>query len=393
VRHDPQRTAAAYLGGQLPRRHRDRFEAHLLACEDCWGEVRAGRRGRALAEGSRELPPSTCASGSAPRSRRPPLRPPRWRPRRWVAVTSLAVAAVLGGGLLAVREPRAQPASIAAAVASYQPAAGAGAGRPVRRPPNSSVACAGAAPATARSAASRWCTPTRTPPATGWCCCEPTARSRQRSAPGTPRPAPPGSPRSTAWCCFAPTSRHRRCCSARTRPKSSSRPPCSAWTKPGTHPRREQPVASDRTAGGRLPPGSGHGRVARDGTVAAILRTCQDRGRWRAVPRLPFAIRPGSVPGPRPPDSGTLPVVRCARRNDDRRCRAGEVIDSRSPVVTVQDSAGWADPAAAVARATGFPSGSATHATRSPQNMSSGALSSRTSPSRSAARVASTLST
>ena len=54
MRHDPQRTAAAYLGGQLPRRHRDRFEAHLLACEDCWGEVQASRRGRALAETARE---------------------------------------------------------------------------------------------------------------------------------------------------------------------------------------------------------------------------------------------------------------------------------------------------------------------------------------------------
>jgi hypothetical protein len=35
-------------------------------------------------------------------------------------------------------------------------------------------------------------TPTRTRPATGWCCCEPTACSPPRSAPDTPRPAPPG---------------------------------------------------------------------------------------------------------------------------------------------------------------------------------------------------------
>ena len=100
MRHDPQRTAAAYLGGQLPRRHRDRFEAHLLACEACWREVQAGRRGRALAEAAREVAPQHLRERVRATIEATPLSPPRWRPRRWVAVTALAVAADLGGGLL-----------------------------------------------------------------------------------------------------------------------------------------------------------------------------------------------------------------------------------------------------------------------------------------------------
>ncbi|HEV8165318.1 MAG TPA: zf-HC2 domain-containing protein, partial [Actinomycetota bacterium] len=53
--HDPQRLAAAYLGGELSRHRRERVEAHLLECEACWGEVQAARRGRALAESVREV--------------------------------------------------------------------------------------------------------------------------------------------------------------------------------------------------------------------------------------------------------------------------------------------------------------------------------------------------
>jgi hypothetical protein len=94
----------------------------------------------------------------------------------------------------------------------------------------------------------------------------------------------------------------------------------AARPRPGRSPRRGRPARpgpsraptravnslwpSDRN--GRLPTASGFGRsrVARDGAVAAIVRTCQDRGRWRAVLRLPFAVRPGSVPGPRPRTRG-----------------------------------------------------------------------------------------
>jgi hypothetical protein len=57
MRHDPERMAAAYLAGELGRRQRERFEAHVLECDDCWREVGLGRRGRALAESMREVAP------------------------------------------------------------------------------------------------------------------------------------------------------------------------------------------------------------------------------------------------------------------------------------------------------------------------------------------------
>jgi hypothetical protein len=52
--HDPERNAAEYVTGELPRRATRWFEAHLLHCEDCWREVLLGRLGRRVAEEARE---------------------------------------------------------------------------------------------------------------------------------------------------------------------------------------------------------------------------------------------------------------------------------------------------------------------------------------------------
>lgn len=49
-RHEPERDAALFVSDELRRRDRERFERHLLDCDDCWGEVQAGRDGRAIAE-------------------------------------------------------------------------------------------------------------------------------------------------------------------------------------------------------------------------------------------------------------------------------------------------------------------------------------------------------
>jgi len=56
-RHDPERSAAEYVSGELPRRAVRWFESHLLDCEDCWREVLLGRIGRTLAEDVREPVP------------------------------------------------------------------------------------------------------------------------------------------------------------------------------------------------------------------------------------------------------------------------------------------------------------------------------------------------
>jgi hypothetical protein len=56
--HDPERYAAEYLCGEIPRRFCRWFEAHLLECDDCWHEVWLGREGRRMAEAAREMAPS-----------------------------------------------------------------------------------------------------------------------------------------------------------------------------------------------------------------------------------------------------------------------------------------------------------------------------------------------
>jgi Putative zinc-finger len=132
MRHDPERSAAAYLAGELSARQRARFEAHLLGCDDCWREVGAGRRGRELAEAVRELAPQHLRDRVRATVEATPARPRR--PRRLAAaVAAGALAAALGaGGLVAVGE-RSQPAPIQAVVARYR-AGGAWSPDPSRPP-------------------------------------------------------------------------------------------------------------------------------------------------------------------------------------------------------------------------------------------------------------------
>ena len=124
MHHDPERTAAAYLAGELGPRPRERFEAHMLACDDCWREVKAGREGRALAESLREVAPqhlrerirATIAAAPAPRRRRMRVRMPAL-----LGVAATLAALLAAGGVLAVRaRGPVQPAPITAAVASYR---------------------------------------------------------------------------------------------------------------------------------------------------------------------------------------------------------------------------------------------------------------------------------
>jgi len=127
MRHDPERMAAAYLAGELRRRQRERFEAHILACDDCWREVGLGRRGRALAESMRQVAPQRLRERVRVTVAATP--PPRRRARRRgvLAATMAVLAAVVAGGLLLAQWP-AQPPAIAAAVAGYRAGAPAWAG-------------------------------------------------------------------------------------------------------------------------------------------------------------------------------------------------------------------------------------------------------------------------
>jgi hypothetical protein len=129
--HDPAGLAAAYLGSELALRQRERYQRHLLECEHCWREVQAARRGQALAESVREVAPQrlrervratveAAPASGGPRRRwsAAPGRPSgRGRVLAAAAAVLLALLALAAGGLLG-RQP-AQPAAIAAAVASY----------------------------------------------------------------------------------------------------------------------------------------------------------------------------------------------------------------------------------------------------------------------------------
>lgn len=119
MRHDPERMAAAYLAGELGRRQRERFEAHMLACEECWQEVGLGRRGRALAESMREVAPQRLRERVRATVAATPPVGRRARRRSVLAATVAVLVAVAAGGLLVAQRPT-QPPAIAAAVASYR---------------------------------------------------------------------------------------------------------------------------------------------------------------------------------------------------------------------------------------------------------------------------------
>jgi predicted anti-sigma-YlaC factor YlaD len=118
--HDPQRLAAAYLGGELSRHRREHVEAHLLECEACWGEVQAARRGRALAESVREVAPHDLRDRVRATVELVPAGRQRWAVGWAGLAAAVTVAVVLVGGLLVAGRQPTQPATIAAAATSYQ---------------------------------------------------------------------------------------------------------------------------------------------------------------------------------------------------------------------------------------------------------------------------------
>ena len=118
MRHDPEESAAAYLGGELRRRQREQFETHLLECDGCWSQVVLGRRGRALAESLREVAPQRLRERVRATVEVTPSAHRRASRRGALAATMAVLAVVVAGGLL-IQGPT-QPPAIAAAAASYR---------------------------------------------------------------------------------------------------------------------------------------------------------------------------------------------------------------------------------------------------------------------------------
>jgi hypothetical protein len=121
--YDPETLAARFLGGELGRAQRWRFERHLVDCEDCWTQVQAARTGRAALESLREVAPAHTRERVRATSELSTGTPTGdtvgGRRRRWalVPITAVAaatlVAAVIGLSI-AAPPPDAQLAQVVA---------------------------------------------------------------------------------------------------------------------------------------------------------------------------------------------------------------------------------------------------------------------------------------
>jgi len=115
LKHDPERNAAAYLGGLLKGARRRMFERHIVDCEDCWREVDLGRRGRSVAESGREMAPQALRERvrAAVETVWPRRRRPLWAlGGAAVGLVALAVTGMMF--LLPEREPREIEAALVA---------------------------------------------------------------------------------------------------------------------------------------------------------------------------------------------------------------------------------------------------------------------------------------
>ena len=129
MRHDPERDASAYLGGQMSPARRVRFSEHLLSCDACWSEVGHGQQGRRLLESTRSVAPAHLRERVrviAEATELPSLPPRRWPSvvvgrRAALALTASAVVAVgvAWTGTAVLDEPPVDPPAVQAAVADF----------------------------------------------------------------------------------------------------------------------------------------------------------------------------------------------------------------------------------------------------------------------------------
>lgn len=125
MRHDPARDAAAYLGGAMSDRKSEQFEAHLLACADCWQEVTQARSGRAIGESLRELAPQSLREDIRAATQSESSSSPRFQ-LRWLAAAAMAVTLTVIAGTTLLRPGQGdrsivqQPESIAQAIIDFQ---------------------------------------------------------------------------------------------------------------------------------------------------------------------------------------------------------------------------------------------------------------------------------
>ncbi len=144
MRHDTERSAALFLGGDMTPAERNSFSSHLLECAQCWSEVDLARRGRGLAEGIRTAAPAVLRDrvrGLVDAESLHGNTPSRWRShaagRRWLLQAGVPVAAAAVVALiLTVGGGTTEPPSLRAAVADFTAQRLPGAQLPHQRAPD-----------------------------------------------------------------------------------------------------------------------------------------------------------------------------------------------------------------------------------------------------------------
>lgn len=143
--HQPERDAAAYLGGTMTAQARDLFSAHLLACADCWAEVEQARSGRTHVESLRTAAPVDLRDRvrglveveSHVAAERASTSLAAGRRRRWLVPAGAPVAAAVVVALIvSLGGSTSEPPSLRAAVADFSAERLPGAQLPEQRPPD-----------------------------------------------------------------------------------------------------------------------------------------------------------------------------------------------------------------------------------------------------------------
>jgi len=100
VAHDDPRLVS-YVAGDLAATEAEAFERHLIDCDHCWRAASADRRGRALAEGLREVAPASLRDRVRMHVEADTPTKSRSRRRRGLiaAVVVIAVVLVTAGAL------------------------------------------------------------------------------------------------------------------------------------------------------------------------------------------------------------------------------------------------------------------------------------------------------
>lgn len=116
-KHDPEREAALYLDGEMSKRQKERFESHIVDCEECWHEADTARQGRSIAESGREIAPYEMRERV--RAMIPSLPVPRTPPWKIGLLAMALLLVVATATVIVMSGSRSQPQAIDIILADF----------------------------------------------------------------------------------------------------------------------------------------------------------------------------------------------------------------------------------------------------------------------------------